>query len=69
MDEFDRKVIAAFPGKSVRKDLTVLMKKGANVPTYVKFHNLLIICVNSLAMRKYVQQPSVSGEHETLFAL
>lgn len=28
MDEFDRKVIAAFPGKSVRKDLTALMKKG-----------------------------------------
>lgn len=35
MDNLDRKVIEYFPGKAVRKDLTVLMKKGANVPTYV----------------------------------
>ena len=35
MDKFDQKVIEAFPGKAVRKDLTSLMKKGANVPTYV----------------------------------
>ena len=35
MDELDRKVIAAFPGKSVRKDLTSLMKKGANVPPWL----------------------------------
>ena len=33
MDKFDQKVIEAFPGKAVRKDLTSLMKKGANVPT------------------------------------
>lgn len=35
MDDFDRKVLDNFPNKVVRKDLTTLMKKGANVPTYV----------------------------------
>ena len=44
MVEFDRKVIAAFPGKSVRKDLTALMKKGANVPTYVLEYLLGMYC-------------------------
>ena len=44
MDELDRKVIAAFPGKSVRKDLTSLMKKGANVPTYVLEYLLGMYC-------------------------
>ena len=44
MDEFDRKVIEAFPGKSVRKDLTSLMKKGANVPTYVLEYFLGMYC-------------------------
>lgn len=44
MDEFDRKVIDAFPGKSVRKDLTSLMKKGANVPTYVLEYLLGMYC-------------------------
>lgn len=34
MTEFDMKVLDNFPGKVVRKDLTTLMKKGANVPTY-----------------------------------
>ena len=37
MTEFDTKVLDNFPGKVVRKDLTTLMKKGANVPTYVLF--------------------------------
>ena len=44
MDELDRKVSAAFPGKSVRKDLTSLMKKGANVPTYVLEYLLGMYC-------------------------
>ena len=44
MDEFDRKVIEIFPGKSVRKDLTSLMKKGANVPTYVLEYLLGMYC-------------------------
>lgn len=35
MDKIDKKIIEAFPGKVVRKDLTALMKKGADVPTYV----------------------------------
>ena len=34
MDVLDKKVLEYFPGKCVRKDLTNLMKKGANVPTY-----------------------------------
>lgn len=35
MNELDKKILKYFPGKVVRKDLTMLMKKGANVPTYV----------------------------------
>ena len=35
MTGFDEKILEYFPGKVVRKDLTALMKKGANVPTYV----------------------------------
>ena len=35
MTELDEKILENFPGKVVRKDLTNLMKKGANVPTYV----------------------------------
>lgn len=44
MDAFDRKVIDVFPGKVVRKDLTTLMKKGANVPTYVLEYLLGMYC-------------------------
>ncbi len=44
MDQFDKKVIEAFPGKAVRKDLTSLMKKGANVPTYVLEYLLGMYC-------------------------
>lgn len=35
MDELATKILENFPGKVVRKDLTSMMKKGANVPTYV----------------------------------
>ena len=44
MTEFDRKVLDNFPGKVVRKDLTTLMKKGANVPTYVLEYLLGMYC-------------------------
>ncbi len=44
MTEFDRKVLDNFPGKVVRKDLTMLMKKGANVPTYVLEYLLGMYC-------------------------
>ena len=44
MTEFDRKVLENFPGKVVRKDLTSLMKKGANVPTYVLEYLLGMYC-------------------------
>lgn len=44
MTEFDRKVLDNFPGKVVRKDLTALIKKGANVPTYVLEYLLGIYC-------------------------
>ena len=44
MNELDRKVIDVFPGKVVRKDLTALMKKGANVPTYVLEYLLGMYC-------------------------
>ena len=44
MDAFDKKVLENFPGKVVRKDLTTLMKKGANVPTYVLEYLLGMYC-------------------------
>ena len=44
MTEFDAKVLENFPGKAVRKDLTALMKKGANVPTYVLEYLLGMYC-------------------------
>lgn len=44
MTEFDIKVLDNFPGKVVRKDLTALMKKGANVPTYVLEYLLGMYC-------------------------
>ena len=44
MTEFDAKVLENFPGKVVRKDLTSLMKKGANVPTYVLEYLLGMYC-------------------------
>ncbi len=44
MTEFDIKVLDNFPGKAVRKDLTMLMKKGANVPTYVLEYLLGMYC-------------------------
>ena len=44
MTEFDAKVLENFPNKVVRKDLTTLMKKGANVPTYVLEYLLGMYC-------------------------
>lgn len=44
MNDLDRKILDAFPGKVVRKDLTSLMKKGANVPTYVLEYLLGMYC-------------------------
>lgn len=47
MTEFDAKVLDNFPGKVVRKDLTSLMKKGANVPTYVLEYLLGMYCATN----------------------
>ncbi len=44
MTELDEKILENFPGKVVRKDLTSLMKKGANVPTYVLEYLLGMYC-------------------------
>lgn len=44
MDDLDRKIVDAFPGKVVRKDLTSLMKRGANVPTFVLEYLLGMYC-------------------------
>ena len=44
MTDFDMKVLDNFPGKAVRKDLTALMKKGSNVPTYVLEYLLGMYC-------------------------
>ena len=44
MDRLDELLLENFPGKVVRKDLTSLMKKGANVPTYVLEYLLGMYC-------------------------
>lgn len=44
MTGFEVKILDNFPGKIVRKDLTALMKKGANVPTYVLEYLLGMYC-------------------------
>lgn len=43
-DDLDRKVVEHFGGKIVRKDLTSLMKRGANVPTFVLEYLLGMYC-------------------------
>lgn len=44
MDNLDQKIVDAFPGKIVRKDLTAQMKRGANVPTFVLEYLLGMYC-------------------------
>lgn len=46
MNSLDRKIVDSFPGKAVRKDLTSLMKKGYNVPTYVLEYLLGMYCAS-----------------------
>lgn len=43
-DSLDGKVMEAFAGRAVRKDLTALMKRTANVPTYVIEYLLGMYC-------------------------
>lgn len=43
-DSLDVKIVEAFPGKTVRKDLTAVMKRGANVPTFVLEYLLGMYC-------------------------
>jgi len=49
MDDSDisRKLIEVFAGRVVRKDLTKLMKEGANVPVYVLEYLLGMYCASS----------------------
>lgn len=44
MDMLDGKLLEHFGGKIVRKDLTALMKRGANVPTFVLEYLLGMYC-------------------------
>ena len=44
MSELNQKIVSCFPGKIVRKDLTTLMKNGANVPTFVLEYLLGMYC-------------------------
>ena len=44
MDSLDQKIVDSFPGKIVRKDLTAMMKRGANVPTFVLEYLLGMYC-------------------------
>ena len=44
MDALDRKIVDVFPGKIVRKDLTAMLKRGANVPTFVLEYLLGMYC-------------------------
>ena len=43
-DALDEKIVAAFPGKIVRKDLTAQMKQGFGVPTFVLEYLLGMYC-------------------------
>ena len=43
-DDLDAKIVEAFPGKTVRKDLTAVMKRSANVPTFVLEYLLGMYC-------------------------
>ena len=43
-DALDLLALEHFPGKIVRKDLTALMKRGANVPTFVLEYLLGMYC-------------------------
>lgn len=44
MDALDLKIVEHFPGKIVRKDLTAMLKRGANVPTFVLEYLLGMYC-------------------------
>ena len=44
MDALDRKINEVFPGKGVRMDLTALLRRGANVPTFVLEYLLGMYC-------------------------
>lgn len=44
MDALDRKINEVFPGKVVRKDLTALLRRSANVPTFVLEYLLGMYC-------------------------
>lgn len=44
MDYLDQKIVSHFPGKIVRKDLTAMLKRGANVPTFVLEYLLGMYC-------------------------
>ncbi len=44
MDALDRKINEVFPGKVVRKDLTALLRRGTNVPTFVLEYLLGMYC-------------------------
>ena len=44
LNDLDSKIVAAFPGKTVRKDLTAVMKRGTNVPTFVLEYLLGMYC-------------------------
>lgn len=46
MDILDQKIVNNFPGKVVRKDLTAMMKRGANVPTFVLEYLLGMYCAS-----------------------
>ena len=43
-DALDEKIVSAFPGKIVRKDLTAQMKQGFGVPTFVLEYLLGMYC-------------------------
>ncbi|MFH1760172.1 MAG: anti-phage BREX system Lon protease BrxL, partial [bacterium] len=47
--DLDKKLNQVFPGKVVRKDLTKLIKEGANVPVYVLEYLLGMYCASDSA--------------------
>lgn len=47
MNDIDKKLNEYFAGKNVRKDLTKLIREGANVPVYVLEYLLGMYCASA----------------------
>ena len=66
MDALDRKIVDVFPGKIVRKDLTAMLKRGANVPTFVLEYLLGIVKLDARILVQCTSLCTISGASSTV---